>query len=139
MTVLAAPPQGCAAVLAAATVRLREAFAGVLLPPRANGLTVAVVDGPPDSTSGLPAAWAELVAGRRAPTIGTVVATVRYLIVPQPAPNDALSASVCAAVDALEATRLFGLWVWSLQSVQIGGVDHDAVVFDVPAEYPSTC
>lgn len=129
-----------AAVLADAGVRLREAFTGVLLPPRANGQTVNVLDGPPDQVAGLPAAWPELHAGRRGDTTtGTNTAIVRYLIVPPAQPNEALSASVAAAVDALEATRIPGNWVWSLQSIQIGGVDRDVIVFDVPTIYTATC
>lgn len=123
---------------AAAGVRLRDACAGLLLPPRANGNKVAVSDAPPDSATALPAAWCELTGGGRDTEVMNAV-TIRFVCVPAATPNDALTASVAAFVDAIEATKIPGRWSWSLQAVQIGGVDRDAIVVDQPVSYPATC
>lgn len=132
-------PGSVAEVLAASTVRLREAFAGILLPPRANGSTVTVVDSPPENLTGLPAAWAETGGGSSSSTRAMNVAVIRYLIVPAPMPADAFESSVAAAVDALEETRVPGRWRWNKEAITVGGVDVVAVVVTVETEYPSTC
>ena len=128
---------GTATVLAAATARLKVAFTGVVLPPRAGGAEVAVYDGPPDQING-PCAWAELASGRRIDA-ATATVTVRLVVVPAAQVNEAMSSSVAAAIDALEASVIPGAWGWLWQSVSIGGVDRDALMFDVPTLYPTTC
>lgn len=102
-----------------------------------------VLDRPPDTTR-LPAVWFELASGRRQGR--TNVVTVRVVAVVADLENGPTADDVVNVVDRLADAWVTpppglagGAWSWTLQNVTLGGVDHTAISFEIPLEYPNTC
>ena len=101
-------------------------------------------DGPPDAT-GLPAVWLELAAGGGIdydnPTLTPVTLRIVAAVTPQPGP--AQHAAFATAIDALDAGYRQPLAsdvatrsrTWTIDTVEIGGADRDAVLYDLALAY----
>ncbi len=124
-------------VLAAVGARLTAAF---------DDPAVAVwPDGPPDAT-GTPAVWPEVLGGG-GPGSDSPLRPVSVRVVYVPAPRAGGHADLVAAADALNAAfaaRLdpavaYSDRVWRIDAVDVGGVTHDAVLYDLNLSHHLTC
>ncbi|HEY6416335.1 MAG TPA: hypothetical protein VIX41_08860 [Acidimicrobiales bacterium] len=103
---------------------------------------------PPDST-GLPAVWAELSSGGGAsfehPTMTPLVVRIVAVVAPQPTANEhAAFADVVDALDAgfrppLAANIVTQSRSWTIDTVEVGGTDRNAVLYDLVTAHHPTC
>ena len=121
-------------VVAAVVARLTGTF---------DDPAIAVWDAPPATANQLPAVWPEVLAGSGSPRRDRP-ATLRVVWVPVARANAAMWADLVAAVDALNAAfdvaLPSGILItgrsWVFDSVDVGTVTRDALLYDLAVTYP---
>lgn len=106
-----------------------------------------VHDQTPDAT-GLPAVWLELTRGNRNRGNGGAMSTavVRIIAAVENLENGPTVDELVDAADRLIARWRTSpppvgpsTWSWALGVVEVGGVDHTGLMFDLTIDYPTPC